>query len=155
MKTFYNIRLFMIAIIAMMATSAFAQDSLPVTLNFNSNGGTRTIDIADTPVSWKLTCDASWVQFSLTEGVGAATVAFTVAPNVTNQDREANILLDTGFGLVTNLFLVKQKGKIDASITTPNADKQATVIRTLSGMKVKANGQRRGIYIINGKKVIK
>ncbi len=158
MKTIYNIRLFMIAIIAMMATSAFAQDSLPVTLNFNSDGGTRAIDIADTPVSWKLTCDASWVQFSLTEGVGAAKVAITVAPNATDKEREANILLDTGFGLVTNLFVVKQKGKVDASITNPNSPTPQlpnSVFRTLSGMKVKAGSQRHGIYIINGKKVIK
>lgn len=157
MKTIYNFRLFMIAIIAMMATSAFAQDPLPITLNFRSEGGTQTINIAETDVKWKLTCDASWVQFSLTEGTGAASVTLAVAPNTSEQEREAKILLDTGYGFVTNLFLVKQKGKIDASVTTVNADNptRSNVITTLSGMKMKTNGQRRGIYIINGKKVIK
>jgi hypothetical protein len=158
MKTIYNLRLFMIAIIAMMATSAFAQDSLPVTLSFNSDGGTKSIDIAETPVNWKLTCDASWVHLSPAEGIGAAKVTITVDTNATESERNANILLDTGYGLVNNLFLVKQKGKVDAAITNPNSTTPQlhnSVIRTLSGMKVKATSQRHGIYIINGKKVMK
>ena len=157
MKTIYTIRLFVIAVIAMMTTSAFAQDALPVPLSFSSEGGIQSINISETNVNWKLTCEATWVQFSLSEGTGAANVTVTVAPNATEQEREAIIMLDTGYDLITNIFLVKQKGKIDASVTTVSADTstRSTVVTTLSGTKVKGGSQRRGIYIVNGKKVIR
>lgn len=157
MKTIYNLRLIVIAIIAMMATSAFAQDTLPVTLNFRSEGGTKPIDIDETTVTWKLICDASWVKLSPAEGTGAAQVTLTVEANPTEKVREAIITIDTGYGFVNDLFLVKQQGKVPAGISAPTtaSDNRAPVVRTLSGMKVTGGNLRRGIYIVNGKKVIK
>ncbi len=157
MKAIYNLRLFIIAIIAMLATSASAQDTLPVTLNFRSMGGSKTIDIAETSVNWKLSCDATWVQLTPAEGSGAAIVTITVDANAAEQEREANIMIDTGFGLVTHLFILKQKGKVSADISQVNAgtSMRSNVVTTLSGMKMRSHDLRRGIYIVNGKKVVK
>ena len=157
MKTLYNIRLFVIAVMALMATGAFAQDTLPVPLNFLSDGGTQAITIDETNVSWKLTCDAQWVHITPAEGTGAATVTLTVDANATGQAREANLVLDTGYGFVNAIFAIKQKGKVSVDITGPTNEsgKRSNDIRTLSGMKMRNGNLRRGVYIINGKKVVK
>lgn len=157
MKTLYNIRLFVIAVMAMMATGAFAQDELPIPLNFNSEGGTQTININETNVAWKLTCDAQWVHISPAEGTGPATVTLTVDANATEKERDAILVLDTGYGFVNNLFAIKQKAKVGTDITGPTTavGKRSADIRTLSGMKVHNGNLRRGVYIINGKKVVK
>ena len=81
MKTINTLRLFVITMIAMMATTAFAQDALPVTLNFRSEGGTQSINIAESNVNWKLTCDAPWVHLTPAEGKGAAEVTLVVNAN--------------------------------------------------------------------------
>lgn len=157
MSTIYNLRLFVITLIAMMATTVSAQDSLPIALPYPAEGATRSIDIAETTVSWKLTCDAPWISITPSEGTGAAKVDIIADTNESGQEREAVILIDTGIGDPTKLFLAKQKAKVDASVTTVNADTstRSTVVTTLSGTKVKAGSQRRGIYIVNGKKVIR
>ena len=157
MKTLYNIRLFVIAVMALMATGAFAQDTLPVPLNFRSDGGTQAITIDETNVSWKLTCDAQWVHITPAEGTGAATVTLTVDANATGQAREANLVLDTGYGFVNTIFVLKQKGNVSTDITSPAtvSGKRTNDIRTLSGMKMRNGNLRRGVYIVNGKKVVR
>ena len=66
-------------------------------------------------------------------------------------------MLDTGYGFVNNLFAIKQKAKVGTDITGPTTavGKRSADIRTLSGMKVHNGNLRRGVYIINGKKVVK
>ena len=157
MKTIYNLRLFVIAVMALMATGAFAEDTLPVPLNFRSDGGTQNINISETTVSWKLTCDAEWVKISQAEGTGAATVTLTVDANATEKAREADLVLDTGYGFVNTLFVIKQAGKVSDGITpaTSQGGKRTSDIRTLSGMKVRGGNLRHGVYIVNGKKVVK
>ena len=157
MKTLYNLRLFVIAVMALMATGAFAQDELPIPLDFSSEGGTQTININETNVSWKLTCDAQWVHITPAEGTGPATVTVSVDANATEKNRDAILVLDTGYGFVNNLFVIKQKAKVGTDITGPTtmSSKRSNDVRTLSGMKMRNGNLRRGLYIINGKKVLK
>lgn len=157
MKTLYNLRLFVIALMALVSTGAFAQDELPIPLTFLSDGGTQDININESNVAWKLTCDAQWVKISPAEATGPAKVTVTVDANPTEEERQADLVLDTGYGFVNHLFVIKQKGKVGAGISGPavSNSRRSSDVRTLTGMKVNSGNLRRGIYIVNGKKVVR
>ena len=122
-------------------------------LAFTSAGGTLSFLIASN-INWYISIvgGSDWLTVTPDHGSGDGTVAVTAAPNATAQSRTAQIVI-SGNGITQTITVFSHDG--DGIIAT-NADtpQKQQHIFNLQGQKMN-RVMPHGIYIINGKKVLK
>jgi uncharacterized protein YjdB len=113
---------------------------LPTFIDFEAAGGTKTVTVSATNVSWTVVSDVSWLTLSPSSGSNSApkeyTVTVTATPNDSRNDRSATIIL-TGGNIIQTISVtqdavagqgvavypanpVNQRGTITLSLLLPS-----------------------------------
>ncbi|MDD2492205.1 MAG: BACON domain-containing carbohydrate-binding protein, partial [Bacteroidales bacterium] len=87
--------------LVLLSLSSCKKDPPPVltisvqNLSLGNISPSETISV-ESNYPWKLTCDASWISFTPSTGDGNATVTITAQDNLTEDERNANLIFTIG-----------------------------------------------------------
>ena len=125
-----------------------------INMAFAPAGGTLSFNISSN-IDWQISIpeEADWLTVNPDHGSGDGTVAVTAAPNATAQSRTARIIISGGD--LTQTVTVNAFAPDGITATTADTPQKQLQIFNLQGQKMNHRTMPHGIYIINGKKVLK